>query len=138
MADPFAPAIDTVLTGLGYQCQQLAMPTYRDYDPAQPTVYICPVSKPIIQWLAFQSKSNRQAYDVVYAFKNELNPALSANDVYDFKADVIEYFMGINSDMRTAGAWNTTAEDVTDYSRPLFAQGYTYSQIRVMVDYLSN
>ena len=138
MADPFAPAIDEVLTGLGYQCQQLVMPTYRDYDPAQPTVYISPVGKPIIEWLAFNSKSCRQAYDVVYAFKNNLNPALSGNDVFDFKAQVIEYFMGVNATMRTAGAWNTVTDDVTDYSRPLFAEGYTYSQIRVLVDYLSN
>lgn len=138
MADPFSAAIASVLTGLGYQCQEVAVPTYRDYDPAQPTVYIAPVSKPAIGWIAFATKSVRQAYDVVYAYKNDLDPAELGNDVWDFKAAVIAQFQGLNDALTTAGAWNSTVVDGADYDRPLFKKGYTYSHVRVLVDYLSN
>ena len=136
MPDPFAPVIASTMTLLGYQCQTVAMPKYRDYDPAQPTLYISPVGKPSVFWIAFQTVSVRQAYDLVYVYPNSLTETIGNNDVWGFKNDVINQFQGLIPNMDGAGASNTTARDVSDYNRPLFKTGYTYSQIQVLVDYI--
>ncbi|HEX4000237.1 MAG TPA: hypothetical protein VHX65_16920 [Pirellulales bacterium] len=138
MADPFAPAISEILTAQSFQCEEVSLAKYRFTDPKQPTVYIAPAGKPVIGFIAFQTKSIRQAYDIVYVYPNQLKDSLAANDVFTFKAKVIEYFQGLDATMKTAGAWNTTVADVTDYDKPLFTRGYTYSHCRVLVDYLSD
>ena len=136
MADPFAAAIDTTMTGLGYQCQQVALPKYRDYDPALPTLYIAPRGRPTTSWIAFQTVSTRQLYDLVYLFPNALSAQL-VDAIWTLKHDGINQFMGLNSDLLAAGAWNTLFSDVEDYSQFVVKKGYDRSAFQVLVDYVA-
>ena len=136
MADPFAAAIDTVMTGLGYQCQQVALPEYRDYDPALPTLFIAPRGRPLTLWIAFATVGSRQLYDLVWLWPNSLSAQL-VDAVWTFKQDAIDEFMGLNATMLAAGAWNTLFRDVEDYSQFGVKKGYDRSACQVLVDYVA-
>lgn len=137
MSDVYAPVISAILSGLGYQTLICSEPVYRDYNSVVPTVMISPINRPDIHWLGFGWRNVKQAYELVYVANNALATNVSgSNDMATFKTNVIINFMGLPTAFAVTGAWNVHVEDVLDYDRFLFRTGYTYSAVRVLVEYL--
>lgn len=138
--DPFALTIGSVMTGLGYQTILCTEPKLRDYDPPLPTVFVSPIKDRSYTWIAFNTVSTRSIYELVYVLPpNELDTTLTSNYVWTFKLNVQQQFMGVSTAMALTvpKPWNCAVEDVRTYNRALLRKGYTYSGVRVLVDWIS-
>jgi hypothetical protein len=137
-ADPILASLASTFTGLGYTVKTATEPKVMEWDAALPLTRICPVTRPTIEWHAFQHRNVLQRYQVVYVQANNLDPTVDVN-ANQFKLDLINNFQGPNTALAAvAGVWNSIVSDDVDYDRSLLPQGYNYTTAIVEVSWIES